>query len=229
MSSAVPETGYCEGVPVSSPARPIVGLLRLAAGLTLVVALSFQIIEKVANNDMVPEEYFSYFTIQSSMIASVALIVGGLMALRMPSDTVLYTTVRMSVFAYAIVTAIVYNVLLRGIPEGGFIESRWPGELMHVWIPLFIALDWLISPGRSALRWTGLRYVVIYPLAWLAFTMLRGAVTGWYPYPFLEPSTGPLSISIYVLGISVFIVGLASLAIAWSRRKAPGRPAHELA
>ncbi|MBC7591235.1 MAG: Pr6Pr family membrane protein, partial [Salinibacterium sp.] len=202
---------------------------RLAAGLTLVVALSFQIIEKVANNDMVPEEYFSYFTILSSMIASVALIVGGLMALRTPVDTVLYTTVRMSVFAYAVVTAIVYNVLLRGIPEEGFIETRWPGELMHVWIPLFIALDWLISPGRPALRWTGLRYVVIYPLAWLAFTMLRGAVTGWYPYPFLEPSTGPLSIIVYVLGISVFIVGLASLAIAWSRRGARGGPAHELA
>ncbi|MBC7590278.1 MAG: hypothetical protein H7226_04440, partial [Salinibacterium sp.] len=56
-----------------SPARRVVGSLRLAAGLTLVVALSFQIIEKVANNDMVPEEYFSYFTILSSMIASVAL------------------------------------------------------------------------------------------------------------------------------------------------------------
>ena len=120
-SSALLQTGYCERVPVSSPARRVVGSLRLAAGLTLVVALTFQIIEKVSHNDMVPEEYFSYFTIQSSMIAAVALIVGGLTALRTPVDTVLYTTVRMSAFAYAVVTAIVYNVLLRGIPEGGFI------------------------------------------------------------------------------------------------------------
>ncbi|WP_309620738.1 Pr6Pr family membrane protein, partial [Salinibacterium sp.] len=84
----------------------------------------------------------------------------------------------------------------------------------------FIALDWLLSPGRPALRWTGLRYVVIYPLAWVAFTMLRGAATGWFPYPFLEPSTGALSISVYVVGIAGFIEGIASLAIGWSRRRA---------
>jgi hypothetical protein len=207
-------------VPSTSPARRIVGILRLTAGLTLAVALVFQIIEKIVNDDMVADQYFSYFTIQSSLVASVALIVGGVMALRTPVDTVLYTTVRMSVLSYAVVTAVVYNVLLRGIPEEGFIESKWPGELMHVWIPLFIALDWLLSPGRPALRWTGLRYAVIYPVAWVAFTMLRGAATGWFPYPFLEPSTGALSISIYVVGIAAFIIGIASLAIGWSRRRA---------
>lgn len=216
-------------MPETSPARRIVGILRLAAGLTLAVALAFQIIEKVANNDMVADQYFSYFTVQSSLIAAVALVVGGIVALRLPVDTVLYTVVRMSVFSYAVVTAVVYNVLLRGIPEEGFIESRWPGELMHVWIPLFIALDWFVSPGRPALRWTGLRFVVIYPLAWLAFTMLRGAATGWFPYPFLEPSTGVLSIAVYVIGISVFIVGLASIAIAWSRVRARERERATLA
>lgn len=194
------------------------------------VALTFQIVEKVANNDMVADQYFSYFTIQSSMIAAVALIVGGIMALRLSIDTVLYTMVRMSVVSYAVVTAVVYNVLLRGIPQEGFIESKWPGELMHVWIPIVIALDWILSPGRPPLRWTGLRYVVIYPLAWLAFTMVRGAATLWYPYPFLEPSTGFVSIAIYVVGISVFVVGLASLSIAWSRVRARGQtpPADQL-
>jgi hypothetical protein len=216
-------------VPQSSPARRAVGILRLAAGSTLVVALIFQIIEKVVNNDMVADQYFSYFTIQSSLIASVALIVGGLMALRAPVDTVLYTMVRMSVLSYAVVTAVVYNALLRGIPEEGFIESKWPGELMHVWIPLFIVLDWLLSPGRPALRWTGLRYVVIYPLAWVGFTMLRGAATGWFPYPFLEPSTGVLSICAYVVGIAAFIMGVASLAITWSRVRAAPQRARVLA
>ncbi len=225
MSVKTPQAGRGAAGSVTSPARRAVGILRIAAGITLVVALTFQIIEKVVNNDMVPGEYFSYFTIESTMIAAVALIVGGIMALRLLVDTVPYTMVRMSVFSYAVVTAIVYNVLLRGIPDVGFVVSPWPGELMHVWIPLFIALDWLISPGRPTLRWTGLRYVVIYPLAWLAFTLLRGAITGWYPYPFLEPSTGWLSIAVYVLGISVLIVGLASLAIALSRVRAPAQPA----
>ncbi len=201
----------------SSPARRTVGILRLSAGSILTIALGFQIIEKILNNAMIADQYFSYFTIQSSFIAAGVLLVGGVSALSRAEDSVRYTLARMSVVAYAVVTALVYNVLLRGIPYTGFHPSPWPGELMHVWIPIFILLDWLFSPGRPRLRWTGLRIVIIYPLAWLAYTLIRGAVTGWYPYPFLEPSTGWLSVSIYVVGIAAFIVGLASLAIAYSQ------------
>jgi hypothetical protein len=201
-----------------SSARRTVGILRLIAGATLVVALVFQITEKAVNNDLIADQYFSYFTILATILAIVVLIVGGVLALRHPVDPVAYTVARMSVTTYAVVTALVYNVLLRGIPDEGFIVSPWPGEIMHVWIPLFLLLDWLFSPGRPALRWTGLRIVVIFPLVWIAFTLVRGAITGWFPYPFLEPSTGILSIALYILGIAALIIGLASLAIAWSRR-----------
>lgn len=201
-----------------SAVRTGVGVVRIVAALTLLVALVFQIVEKVANNDMVPQEYFSYFTIQSSMIAFVVLFTGGLMALRRPTDTVLYTTMRVSVLAYGVVTAVVYNLLLRNIPDQGFVSTPWPGEIMHVWIPILIVLDWLLSPGRPALRWTALRIVVVYPLAWLAFTLLRGAATAWYPYPFLEPATGWLSVGAYIVGVAAFIVGVAALGIAWGHR-----------
>jgi hypothetical protein len=209
---------------VPSTTRLLVGIVRLAMTAALSVALVFQIVEKTVNNDMVPCEYFTYFTILSTMLAIVVTAMGGVMALRLPVDTVGYTVARMSVVSYAVVTAVVYNVLLRGIPDEGFIVSPWPGEIMHVWIPIVLVLDWLLSPGRPALRWTGLRIVVIFPLVWLAFTLVRGALTGWYPYPFLEPDTGWLSVSMYILAIAAVIVGLASLAIGYSRALAGSRP-----
>jgi len=202
---------------ISEPARRVVGALRLAAAGVLVVALVFQIVEKTVNNDMVPGEYFTYFTILSTMLAIVVLVAGGVYALKDPVDPVPYTIARLSVVTYAVVTAVVYNVLLRGIPDEGFVVSPWPGEIMHVWIPIVLLVDWLFSPGRPALRWTALRYVVIFPLAWLAFTLVRGAVTAWYPYPFLEPESGWLSVTIYIVGISAFIIGIASAGIAYSR------------
>ena len=202
--------------PVSIPRR-VAGVLRLIAGLTLAVALVSQIVEKVVNNDMVPGEYFSYFTIQGAMITIVVLLVGGVMAWRAPADTVLYTTMRLSVLAYSVVTAGVYNLLLRGIPDEGYVVAPWPGEIMHVWIPLFVLLDWLFTPGRPRLRWTALRIVIIYPLAWLAFTLVRGAITAWFPYPFLEFSTGFVSVAIYVVAIAAFILAIGSLGIAYSR------------
>ncbi len=197
--------------------RTTVGIVRLAAAGALTVALVFQIVEKTLNNDMVPEEYFTYFTILTTILAIAVTATGGVMAIRLPVDTVRYTLARMSILTYAVVTAVVYNVLLRGIPDEGFVVSPWPGEIMHVWIPIVLVVDWLVSPGRPALRWTGLRIVVIFPLAWLALTLLRGALTAWYPYPFLEPATGWFSVATYIVGIAAFIVGLASLAIAYSR------------
>ena len=204
---------------VSSPRR-VVGVLRLVAGATLLTALIFQIVDKVTHNDMIADQYFSYFTIQSAMIISVVLFVGGWMALTRELDTVLYTTVRLSILSYAVVMAGVYNGLLRGIPDEGYVVVAWPGEIMHVWIPLFVLLDWLFSPGRPALRWTALRIVIIYPLAWVGFTLVRGAVSGWFPYPFLEFSTGFVSVAAYVVGIAAFIIAIGALGIAYSRRRA---------
>ena len=206
-------------IPSLTTARRASGVLRLLAAATLLIALVSQIVEKVVNDDMVPGEYFSYFTIQSAMITIVVLAVGGVLALRSTTDTVLYTTIRVSVLAYAVVTAGVYNALLRGIPDEGYVTAAWPGEIMHVWIPLFVVLDWFLSPGRPALRWTALRIVVIYPLVWVAFTLVRGGLTGWFPYPFLEFSTGFVSVALYIVAIAAFIIGIASIGIAYSRRR----------
>jgi len=204
-----------------SRGRRIAGVLRLVAGGTLLGALIFQIVDKVTNNDMIPDQYFAYFTIESAMIISVVLFVGGWMALTRETDTVLYTTIRLLILAYAVVMAGVYNGLLRGIPDEGYVVVPWPGEIMHVWIPLFVLLDWLFSPSRPALRWSALGIVVIYPLAWVAFTLVRGAATGWVPYPFFEFETGFVSIAAYILGIAAFILAVAALGILYSRRRAP--------
>lgn len=204
-----------------STGRRVVGVLRILAGIFLLVTMAMQIANRVENNAFDPGEYFSYFTIESCLIAVVVLVVGGVMAFRGPRDTVLYTTIRMSALAYAVVTAGVYNLLLRYVPYEGFVGLTWPNEVMHVWIPLFILLDWLFSPGRPALPWTALRVVVIFPIAWLGYTLIRGAVTNYYPYPFLDPATGGwVSVLAYIVGLTAFIVGIAALAVLYSRRRA---------
>jgi len=202
---------------MSTKTRPLTGALRLAVSATLLVALIYQIVDKIANNDLEPSTYYTLFTIESTMIAIVVVAIGGVLALRHPVDPVGYTSVRLAVTAYAVMTAVVYNLLLRGIPAEGYVGPQWPGEIMHVWFPIYIALDWLLAPGRPRLRWSALGVVVAYPLAWLAFTLIRGAVDGWYPYPFLDPATGWMSVLLYILVITGFVVGVASLALWWSR------------
>ena len=205
----------------STSSRLVVGALRLIVGLGLLVTIVTQITDRLLNNAFDPAEYFSYFTIQTSLINIVVFAVGAGLAWRHRSDTALYTTIRMSALAYAVVTAGVYNLLLRGLPYAGFHGLQWPNEIIHVWVPLLITFDWLLSPGRPTLPWKALRVVLLYPVAWIVYTLIRGAFTAYYPYPFLNPQNGGWgSVAAYIVGLSVFLVGIGALAVTYSRRRA---------
>jgi hypothetical protein len=204
------------------PARRVAGVIRLVVGLGLAVTIGIQIGDRVANDAFDPWEYFSYFTIETSLMNIVVLIVGGMLALRLARDTPLFTTVRMATLSYAIVTGLVYNLLLRGIPREGFQGLSWPNEIVHVWVPIVLVLDWLLTPGRPALPWRSLWVVPIYPVAWAVYTFIRAALSGGviYPYPFLDPATGGWgSVIAYVIGLTAFLVGLGALAVLWSRMR----------
>ncbi len=206
-------------------ARKVGGLARIAAGLLVLASIITQIVDQSLNDAFVPEEYFSYFTIQSSLVNVVVLVAAGSFALTHRRDTMLLAVARMSVVSYAVVTAVVYNVLLRNIPATGFEGVQWPNEVVHVWVPLFLVVDWLIGSGVPRMRYRALLVVVTYPLLWVAFTMSRGGLDGWYPYPFLVPD-GPAGVGgvvTYVIGITAFVIVIAVFAITWSRLRASPR------
>lgn len=196
------------------------GVLSLVAGLSVLASIIVQVSDQIDAGRFQPEEYFAYFTIQTAMINIVVLVVGGILAFRTPIDPPLYAAVRASVFAYAVVTGVVFNVLLRGIPnDDGYIAPVWPNENLHVWIPIYVALDWLLNPTRARLQWRTMALAVSFPLIWVGVTMVRGAIEGWYPYPFLEPfgPAGVAGVVQYVVGIAVLIIALAALAVAINR------------
>lgn len=208
---------------VGTPPKALrfVGVLRLIASALVLASIATQVIDESIHNDFVAVEYYSYFTIQSSLINVVILALSGLVAVRLRAESSLLGVLRASVVSYAVVTAVVYNVLLRGLPDEGYVGVQWPNEVIHVWVPLFLLLDWLFSPARPVLRMRDVRIVVIYPIAWLAFTIVRGLLDGWFPYPFLEPNgpDGWGGVLVYVLGIAAFIIAIAVGLIAISRAK----------
>ena len=201
------------------------GLLRLIAAVAALAAIVTQITDQVIHDAFAPEWYFSYFTVQSSLISVVVLGFGAVLAFRWRDDPELFTAVRMCAVAYAAVTCVVYNALLRGLPVEGFVGLAWPGEVLHVWVPIFLVVEWVVAPGRAVLGWERVWTAVGFPLVWLGFTLVRGVLTGWYPYPFLEPDApaGPVSVLVYIVAIAAFIVVVATLAIAISRVGMRGR------
>lgn len=206
---------------VSAFLRRSLGFANVVWALVIVVALTINITDRVLQDKFDWTHYFHYFTIQTSILNIVVLLSGGIYGLTRTVDPGGYVVLRASTVAYGVLTGVVYNVLLAGIPANdGYIESStFPNDIEHVWTPILIAIEWVLMPGRSRLSWRVLWVAVTYPLTWVAGSMVRGLVgDGWFPYFFLNvPATGLTGVVIYVVGLAAFIVGLTAAVIAVGR------------
>lgn len=122
--------------------------------------------------------------------------------------------VRGAVTAYLIVVAVVYNVFVPGTGS----SPPWVSAVLHVAVPAFAILDWLLVGDRRPLLWSRVWLVLVYPSVWLLVVLIRGATDGWVPYGFLLPERGPISLTIHIAVLvgAVLIAG----ALVWlaSRR-----------
>ena len=58
----------------------------------------------------------------------------------------------------------------RGPSRDYTIEVPWSSQLLHFWIPALAVLNWILDFGKARLGWKTLSWIVVYPLAWGAFT-----------------------------------------------------------
>lgn len=180
--------------------------------------------------------FFSFFTIQSNVVAALTLAVLVVFALRGRPPGGALVAIRLCATTFMLITGIVYNALLRGIPLPQGDTVAWANEVMHLIGPLWMLADWLLARERTPPRWADLRYVIAYPLLWLAYTLIRGPftpnqVTGgssWYPYPFLDPDVqagGYGGVALMCVAIAAAFVGVGCGLVAVARRRGtPARP-----
>jgi hypothetical protein len=106
--------------------------------------------------------------------------------------------------------------------------------VLHVVACAYIVLDWFIAPGRVPLNWRSLRAIVVFPLVWVVYTMIRAPFTvsetqngkAFYPYPFLDPSLaheGWFSVAFYILLITGVVLGTGA-GVIWVSRRFTGAP-----
>lgn len=188
----------------------------------------------IAENGVPIVNFFSFFTIDSNLATVVVLVAGAILLLRgSGTDPRWFAVLRASVTAYMVTTGVVYNLLLRGIELDGA-TLGWSNEILHVVGPLVLAVDWLFAPGRRPLPWSTIGIVVVFPIVWAVYTMVRGPFVvdptravltpgyeiGWYPYPFLDPglSGGYGSVVLYVVLIAAIIGAAGAGIVAISRR-----------
>ena len=200
-----------------------VAFLRFGTAFAMLASVIWQISSRVINNVFRPWEYFSYFTIQTSLLAIVTLSVAGWYAWTGRAETRLMNIVRLSTVTFTIVVTLVYNMLLRGLPDavedGGYVWPILPNEILHVWAAVFMLIDWILSSRRINLRIRTIFWVLVFPLAWLVYSIIRGLMVDWWPYWFINPNepAGVTGMLTYIVGIMLFLLTIAIALLGLQR------------
>ena len=208
--------------------RKACGIARLAAGVLGILVLALHLDYSLGSGAWALPNFFSYFTMQSAIGAVILWMMGGVIAVRRSADPRWLLTARVLMTTYQVVSGVVYTIIVaQAVARGVSIQVPWTSQVLHYWMPAYALVDWLLAPRRSTIRWTSLRAVLAFPVAWGAFTMVRGAMVGWYPYFFLDPYqvSGPAEFAAYGAIVLSFIVLVAALLVLASRYlPRPGRP-----
>ena len=150
---------------------------------------------------------FCFFTIQSNIILGVTSL---LLALRLDRRSTVFAVFRLDGVLGITVTGLVYNTVLTGLfkLEGIAVVTNF---LLHVLAPLLGLVGWLLFGPRRLVSGRIVGLATIFPLAWLAFTLLRGPIVDFYPYPFVNViEEGYARVLLNCLVVALLFLGLAA-------------------
>lgn len=189
--------------------RLLFALLGLAAIIT----------QYVNNIDLLgdafrPDNFFSFFTIESNLLFIGVLLGGAYMALKKRTSAT-FELFRGGAMLYMLITGIIFSLLLTGIQEELLTHIPWVNSVLHYVLPVVALLDWAFDLPKRKVTFKQSLLWLIFPLAYFVYSLVRGHYVQWYPYPFLNPTldggwSRVISMAIFITFVFVFVTWLAS-------------------
>ncbi|WP_026942924.1 Pr6Pr family membrane protein [Hellea balneolensis] len=161
--------------------------------------------------------YFGFFTVTTNILVALAFSVPLLKLDTRIGRFFERQSVRAAIALYILVVAIVYYGLLAKDhnPEG---ISALMNVGLHFVMPVLYLLDWAVIAAKDKIAFKSAPYWTLYPIAYGVFNLVRGHMTGFYPYPFLDISKiGIGAVSLNMLGFALFY-GIGALAFIFLGR-----------
>lgn len=182
---------------------------RLAVGLLTLLAVAVQFIWGLSKPNFNPVNFFGFFTILSNTFGAIVLLYAS-SAMKPPSRNI--DLLRGAAVLCLTIVGLVFSILLAKL-ESDVIP--WVNTVVHYITPAAIVFDWLIEPPQTPLRIRDAFWWLALPLAYVCYTLFRGSIVHWYPYPFFNvDNNGYFSVLTYIAGICVFSLVVAFLVIA---------------
>ncbi len=163
-----------------------------------------------------------YFTVLTNLLTALVATLGvtGAKGFFASSGT------RAATAVYIFVVGLIYTLLLRTLwaPSG---LHKIADAILHDLVPLAYTLWWVGFAPKGGLRWVQPLRWLAYPLAYFAFSVVLGSLTGRYLYPFVD--LGALGVAALLrnavlLGMLFWILGLAAVGLGRGLSRAQRAP-----
>lgn len=157
--------------------------------------------------------FFSFFTVQSNIFAAGMLLIGAFaLAAGIQSKTL--DLLRGAATLYMVTTGVVFAILLSGLENVDLTAVPWDNTVLHYIMPVVLLVDWLIDRPHKTVQFTKALWWLSFPLAYVVYSLIRGSVVGWYPYPFLNVTkNGYGGVLVTSVCIAVFVTALTWLLV----------------
>lgn len=195
-------------------------LVVIVTWFALVLQFSISIPAYLANGRSISStlvQLFSYYTILSNLLMVICLTVILIVPTSAWGRFFLRETVLTSVALYITIVALIYNVILRSLwhMEGLF---KLANELLHVVDPLLFIIYWFAFVPKARLKYRDVLPWLWFPFLYFIYVLIRGAISGDYPYPFLNAAkSGYAQVMLNALILLPIMWGLGALYVLIAR------------
>ncbi|GAC1451576.1 MAG: Pr6Pr family membrane protein [Chitinophagaceae bacterium] len=172
----------------------------------------------------VPEmivRYFSYFTIQTNLLITICYTILLFSAGSAAGKFFSRQQTLAAITVYIVIVGLIYNMILRFLwnPAG---LQKLVDELLHAVIPVLALIYWLVFTAKNKLQWKSILPWLIYPFAYIIYILIRGSISGFYPYPFINTTQLGLNkvlVNSVAIAAMFIFMSLALVAIGKSMNK----------
>jgi hypothetical protein len=153
----------------------------------------------------------SFFTIQSNILSGVT----SAQLARIPRrDGPTWRAARLAALFGITVTGIVYGTVLAKIHEPHGWQETATNMVFHYVAPMMMVVGWVLFGPRPRIERRTIALAISWPVLWIAYTLVHGRITRWYPYPFLDVTTHGYG-RVLLNGGAVVTVLLFVVALYW--------------
>jgi hypothetical protein len=161
----------------------------------------------------------SFFTIQSNLLSG---IVSAQLAARRDRDGPGWRALRLAALFGITVTGVVYSTVLAAVHQPSGPAETLVNAVVHYVVPAGMIAGWLAFGPRPRIDVLTVLRSLLFPVLWLGYTLARGAIWKWYPYPFLDVGThGYGRVLVNAVLVTVLLGAVAAIFSAGDRLLPP--------